>query len=561
MSDDFRQTALDYHKFPIPGKLTIVPTKDMATQRDLALAYSPGVAAPCEEIAADPLKSYDYTARGNLIAVISNGTAVLGLGNIGALASKPVMEGKAVLFKKFADIDSIDIEITPTDVDEVVNVISALEPSFGGINLEDFKAPECFEIERRLKEKMNIPVFHDDQHGTAIVVAAAVLNWTILTGRLIGDVRLVASGAGASALSCLNMLCSIGMRKENIIVTDREGVIYEGRNAGMDEYKSKFARNTELRTLEDAMADGPDVFLGLSAAGVLKPDMLKNMRAQPLILALANPTPEIMPEQVAEVRDDVYIATGRSDYPNQVNNVLCFPFIFRGALDVGATEINEHMKKACAMALAELARQEASDLIAEAYGNQDMLFGREYMIPKPFDPRLMVIVPMAVARAAMESGVATRPITDWRAYEQRLHSFTNRSSLVMRPVIEVARNNLKKVVYSEGEEYNVLRAAQIVSDEKIAFPILVGRRAVVEARIQRLSLRLQEHEHYILVDPESDERYHEYSNIYHSMMERKGVMPDEAKRIMRTNTTVIGSMLVHQGEADAMVCGVIGKYP
>jgi malate dehydrogenase (oxaloacetate-decarboxylating)(NADP+) len=560
MKDDLRQDALDYHQFPIPGKLTIVPTKDMATQRDLALAYSPGVAVPCEEIAADPSKAYDYTAKGNLIAVISNGTAVLGLGNIGALASKPVMEGKAVLFKKFAGIDSIDIEILPTDVDEVVTVISALEPSFGGINLEDFKAPECFEIERRLKEKMNIPVFHDDQHGTAIVVAAAVLNWSIVTGRDLAKVKIVSSGAGASALACLTMLMTIGVKKEHITVTDREGVVYIGRNEGMDQYKSKFARETKARNLTDALSEGVDVFLGLSAAGVLKPEMIKNMNESPLILALANPTPEIMPELVAKIRPDAMMATGRSDYPNQVNNVLCFPFIFRGALDVGATEINEEMKKACAMALAELARQEASDLVSEAYGNSNLVFGPEYLIPKPFDPRLMILVPMAVAKAAMDSGVARRPISDWKAYEQRLSAFTNRTSLVMRPVIELAQQQLKKVIYAEGEEYNVLRAAQMIIDDKLAMPVLVGRRSVIENRIEKLSLRLTQGQDYLIVDPEDDKRYHEYSNSYHEMLARKGVTPADARKIMHTNSTVIASMLLQKGEGDAMICGVTGKY-
>ncbi|MDB5478706.1 MAG: malic enzyme [Alphaproteobacteria bacterium] len=558
--DNFRQEALDYHQYPIPGKLTIVPTKDMATQRDLALAYSPGVAVPCEEIAANPDKVFDYTARGNLIAVISNGTAVLGLGNIGALASKPVMEGKAVLFKKFAGIDSIDLEITPTNVDEVVAVISALEPSFGGINLEDFKAPECFEIERRLKAKMSIPVFHDDQHGTAIVVAAAMLNWAKVTQRDLSDVAIVASGAGAASLACLDMLCTIGVKKENILVTDKEGVVYTGRNEGMDEYKARYAAQTSARNLSDAMATGPDVFLGLSAAGVLKPEMLHRMKDKPLILALANPVPEIMPDLVTAVRPDAMIATGRSDFPNQVNNVLCFPFIFRGALDAGATEINEQMKKACAMALAELARQETTDLVSEAYGNKTLVFGPDYLIPKPFDPRLMVLVPMAVAKAAMESGVAKRPIADWKSYEQRLSAFTNRTSLVMRPVIEMAQQRLKKVIYAEGEEYNVLHAAQTIVDDRLAMPILVGRRSVVHSRIAKLTLRLEEGRDYLLVDPESDERYHDYSHSYHEIMARCGVTPADARKIMHTNTTVIGSMLLHKGEGDALICGVVGKY-
>ncbi len=560
MTDDYRQAALDYHRFPKPGKLAIVPTKDMATSRDLALAYSPGVAVPCEEIAADPSKVYDYTARGNLVAVISNGTAVLGLGNIGALASKPVMEGKSVLFKKFAGIDSIDIEITPTDVDEVVAVISAMEPSFGGINLEDFKAPECFEIERRLKEKMNIPVFHDDQHGTAIVVAAAVLNWAKITGRKLEKIKVVTSGAGASALACCDMLCTIGIKRENIILTDREGVIFEGRNIGMDPYKIKFASKTKARTLTEALKDDVDVFLGLSAAGVLKPEMVKNLNKKPLVLALANPTPEIMPEEVAAIRDDAFIATGRSDYANQVNNVLCFPFLFRGALDVGATTINEAMKKACAMALAELARQEANDLVSEAYGNKTLEFGKDYIIPKPFDPRLMLVVPMAVARAAMESGVATRPITDWDAYKRDLSTFTNRTSMVMRPMIELAQKSPQRVIYAEGEEHNVLHAVQVVVDEKLARPILVGRTKVIEQRIQKLGLRLEAGRDFTVVDPENDQRYNDYWHAYHSIMQRRGITPADAKMVMRTNNTVIASMLLHKGEGDALICGVVRKY-
>ena len=560
MSDDLRQAALDYHRFPTPGKLTITPTKDMATARDLSLAYSPGVAVPCEEIAADPLKAYDYTARGNLVAVISNGTAVLGLGNIGALASKPVMEGKAVLFKKFAGIDSIDIEITPTDVDEVVAVISAMEPTFGGINLEDFKAPECFEIERRLKEKMKIPVFHDDQHGTAIVVAAAVLNWAKITGRKLEKVKVVTSGAGASALACCDMLCTIGVKRENIIITDREGVVYEGRNVGMDQYKIRFAAKTKARTLAEALDKDIDVFLGLSAAGVLKPEMVKNLNKKPLVLALANPTPEIMPDEVAKVRDDAFVATGRSDFPNQVNNVLCFPFLFRGALDVGATTINEEMKKACAFALAELARQEATDLVSEAYGNKTLEFGKEYIIPKPFDPRLMMVVPMAVAKAAMESGVATRPVYDWEAYKRKLSTFTNRTSMVMRPMIELAQKHPQRVIYAEGEELNVLHAVQVVVDEHLAHPILVGRTKVIEQRIQRLGLRLEVGRDFTVVDPENDQRYNDYWHTYHGMLERKGITPADAKMVMRTNNTVIGSMLLHKGEGDALICGVVRKY-
>jgi malate dehydrogenase (oxaloacetate-decarboxylating)(NADP+) len=561
MSEDFYKEALEYHKFPTPGKLTITPTKEMSAQRDLSLAYSPGVAAPCEEIAADPLKAYDYTARGNLVAVISNGTAVLGLGNIGALASKPVMEGKAVLFKKFAGIDSIDLEITPTDVDEVVNVVAALEPSFGGINLEDFKAPECFEIERRLKEKMNIPVFHDDQHGTAIVVAAAVLNWAKLTKRKMDKIKIVTSGGGASAIACLNMLLEVGAKRENVMVTDREGVVYTGRNAGMDPYKEKYARKTNARNLEEAMAtERPDVFLGLSAAGVLKVTMLKHMADKPLILAMANPTPEIMPEVAREARPDAIIATGRSDYPNQVNNVLCFPFIFRGALDVGATEINEPMKRACAMAIAELAQQEATDLVSDAYGNKSLVFGPDYIIPKPFDPRIMLTVAPAVAKAAMDTGVATRPIENWAAYKEKLKGFTNTTANVMRPVFELATKAQKKVIYAEGEESTVLRAAQMVVDERIAHPVLVGRRDVVLHRIQKHNLRLVEGVDFTLVDPTNDERYHEYWNSYHRMVERDGMTPADAKATMRTNTTVIGAMLLEKGAGDALICGVVRKY-
>ncbi len=559
MTDDLRQSALDYHRLPRPGKIAITPTKDMATQRDLALAYSPGVAAPCEEIAADPTKAYDYTSKGNLVAVISNGTAVLGLGNIGALAGKPVMEGKAVLFKKFAGIDSIDIEITPTDIDEVVNVIAAMEPSFGGINLEDFKSPECFEIERRLKERMNIPVFHDDQHGTAIVVAAAVINWAHLTKRKLEDVRLVASGAGASALSCLDMLISVGLRRENITVCDREGVIHKGRNGNLDPYKSRFAQDTKARTLAEALKEDVDVFLGLSAAGVLKQDMIKTMNKEPFILALANPTPEIMPSDVAEMRPDAYVATGRSDFANQVNNVLCFPFLFRGALDVGATGINEEMKRACATAIAEIARQETS-VMAESYGAEDLVFGKDYLIPKPFDPRLITNIPMAVAKAAMESGVAQRPVDNWKAYQEKLNSFTNQTTFFMRPVIEVAQRAPRKVVFADGEEYNILRAVQMVVDEKIARPVLVGREDVVEQRISRLNLRLKKDSDFDLVDPENDDRYHEYAAAYYDIMSRRGLTPADAKTIMRTNTTVIGAMMVEKGEGDALICGTVRKY-
>jgi malate dehydrogenase (oxaloacetate-decarboxylating)(NADP+) len=558
MDDDLRRSAIDYHRMPSPGKLTIVPTKPMATQRDLALAYSPGVAIPCEEIAADPSKAFDYTARGNLVAVISNGTAVLGLGNIGALASKPVMEGKAVLFKKFAGIDSIDIEIDETDIDKIVDIVASMEPTFGGINLEDIKAPECFEIERRLKERMNIPVFHDDQHGTAIIVAAAVINWARITERKLEDVKVATSGAGASAMACMNMLMSIGIKPEHIIVNDRDGIIHTGRD-NLDQYKARFARDTSIRTLKEAL-DGADVFLGLSAAGALKPDMISGMNERPLILALANPTPEIMPELAQEARPDAMIATGRSDYPNQVNNVLCFPFIFRGALDVGASQINEDMKRAAAHAIAELARLEANDLVSEAYGNSSLIFGPDYFIPKAFDPRLMVVVSMAVAKTAVETGVATRPIEDWTAYEERLNSFSNRTHLIMRPVYEMAKKNIRKVVYAEGEEQQVLRAIKVLVDEKIAHPVLVGRRNVVDLRMRRLGLQLIEGTDYTLVDPESDPRYNSYSESYYKKMQRNGVTLTEARTLMRTNTTVIASMLLEHGEGDAMICGVGGKY-
>jgi malate dehydrogenase (oxaloacetate-decarboxylating)(NADP+) len=558
MDDDLRRSALEYHKLSSPGKLTIVPTKPMNTQRDLALAYSPGVAVPCLEIEQDPSKAFDYTARGNLVAVISNGTAVLGLGNIGALASKPVMEGKAVLFKKFAGIDSIDIEVDETDIDKIVDIVASLEPTFGGINLEDIKAPECFEIERRLKERMKIPVFHDDQHGTAIIVAAAVINWAKITNRKLEDVKVATSGAGASAMACMNMLVSVGITPENILVNDRDGIIHTGRD-NLDEYKQRYARDTDKRTLKEAL-DGADLFLGLSAAGALKQDMITDMNKDPLILALANPTPEIMPELVQEVRPDAMIATGRSDYPNQVNNVLCFPFIFRGALDVGASQINEDMKRAAAHAIAELARLEANDLVSEAYGNSSLIFGPDYFIPKAFDPRLMVVVSMGVAKAAMESGVATRPITDWAAYEERLNSFSNRTHLIMRPVYELAKKQTRKVVYAEGEEQQVLRAIKVLVNEKIAHPVLVGRRNVVDLRMRRLGLNLTEGVDFTLVDPESDPRYNSYSEAYYKMMQRNGVTMIEARTLMRTNNTVIASMLLEQGEGDAMICGVGGKY-
>ncbi len=563
--------ALDYHRFPEPGKVALKPTTPLATQRDLALAYSPGVAAPCEEIARAPITAYDYTSKGNLVAVITEGTAVLGLGNIGALAAKPVMEGKSVLFKKFANIDSVDVEIDmKTDMDDAdynsetyiqkfVDIVESLEPTYGGINLEDIKAPECFEIERRLKERMNIPVFHDDQHGTAIIVTAAFTNWIKYSGRDASKIKLVANGAGASAISCLTLLLGAGLKKENIIVCDRNGVIYKGRNEGMDPQKEKFASDTKLRTLEEALK-GADVFLGLSAAGAVQKEWVKGMGKKPLLLTLANPTPEIMPEEAREAKPDAIICTGRSDYSNQVNNVLCFPFIFRGALDVGATKINEEMKLACVKAIAELARKEIHAEVASVYAGENLEFGAEYLIPKPFDPRLIVDLPIAVAKAAMASGVATRPITDFEAYEHRLQQYFIRSQLVMRPIYKRAKEDPKRIVYCEGEEEQVLQAVQIALDEAIVKPILIGRRRVIETRIKQLGLRLASDKDFELVDPEDDPRYREYWETYHKIMERRGVTPAVARATMRTNTTAIGALMVHRGEADSLVCGAVGLY-
>lgn len=555
----FRQSALNYHKYPIPGKVAIQATKAMATQRDLALAYSPGVAAPCEEIAENPLTAYDYTSKGNLVAVISNGTAVLGLGNLGALASKPVMEGKAVLFKKFASIDSMDIEVDETDVDKLVDIIASLEPTFGGINLEDFKAPECFELERKLKERMKIPVFHDDQHGTAIIVTAAFTNWIHYSGRKMEDIRLVASGAGASAIACLNLLVHAGLKRENIIVCDRNGVVFEGRQEGMDPEKSAFASKTNARTLEQAI-EGADVFLGLSGPGVLNKELVSKMAKAPLIMALANPTPEIMPEDAYEAKPDAIVCTGRSDYPNQVNNVLCFPFIFRGALDVGATTINEEMKLACVKAIAALARKEAAAEVASVYRDESLEFGRDYLIPKPFDPRLIVDLPLAVAKAAMESGVATRPIEDFEAYKSKLQQYFFRSQLVMQPIFARSKEAPKRVVFCEGEEQNVLQAVQIVLDENLAKPIVIGRENVVTERIKRLGLRMQPRKDFDLIDPHYDARYREYWETYHRIMERNGITPDDAKNELRTNPTVIGNLMVYKDIADAVICGTLGKY-
>jgi malate dehydrogenase (oxaloacetate-decarboxylating)(NADP+) len=559
IKDNLREAALEYHLLPRPGKIAIVPTKPMMTQRDLSLAYSPGVAFACEEIEKDPLKALDYTSRGNIVAVISNGTAVLGLGAIGALASKPVMEGKAVLFKKFANIDSIDIEIEERDPQKLIEIIASLEPSFGGINLEDIKSPECFEIERTLRERMKIPVFHDDQHGTAIISGAAILNWLKITGREFKDIKLVASGAGAAAIACLNMLVQLGLPKENIIVCDRTGVVYKGRNEGMDPEKERYAVETSARTLTDAIK-GANIFLGLSAAGALKPDMVASMADAPLIMALANPTPEIMPSEALAVKPNAIVCTGRSDFPNQVNNVLCFPFLFRGALDVGATAINEEMKMACVRAIAELAQKEVTSEVAAIYGEENLEFGPNYMIPKPFDPRLIFELPIAVAKSAMDTGVATRPITDWDAYRAKLTQFFYRSDAVMRPMFSKAKANPKKIVYCEGEEERVLRAVQTVVDEQLARPVLIGRRHVVETRMKRMRLRMELDKDFDLVDPESDKRYTDYWQSYHKIMERNGVTPAHARTIVRTDTTVIGSLLVSKGEADGLICGVIGAY-
>ena len=556
---DLTEAALFYHQHPRPGKLEIQAIKPLGNQRDLALAYSPGVAAPCLEIAKDPAKAADYTARGNLVAVISNGTAVLGLGAIGPLASKPVMEGKAVLFKKFAGIDVFDIEVDERDVDRFVNAVAVLEPTFGGINLEDIKAPECFLIEARLRERMNIPVFHDDQHGTAIIVGAAVRNGLELAGKKISEAKIVASGAGAAALACLNMLVSLGAKLENIWVTDIEGVVYEGREALMDEWKAKFAQKTDKRTLEEVI-DGADVFLGLSAAGVLKPDMVAKMGKGPLILALANPNPEIMPEEALAVRPDVVMCTGRSDYPNQVNNVLCFPYIFRGALDVGATTINEEMKRAAVEAIAGLAREEPSDVAARAYGGATETFGPNYLIPSPFDQRLILRIAPAVAKAAMETGVATRPIEDFTAYLDRLNRFVFRSGLIMKPIIQAATQDPKRIIYAEGEDERVLRAAQVLMEDNIARPILVGRPDVLQARCERFGLKIRPGEDFEFINPQDDPRYRDYVDEYFSCVGRKGLPPDAARTIVRTNSTVISALAVRRGDADAVICGLEGRF-
>ncbi|MBW9258528.1 MAG: NADP-dependent malic enzyme [Candidatus Thiodiazotropha sp. (ex. Lucinisca nassula)] len=559
MSEELRKAALDYHRSPKPGKLEIKSTKPMANQHDLALAYSPGVAAACEEIAEDPNRAADYTARGNLVAVISNGTAVLGLGAIGSLASKPVMEGKAVLFKQFADIDVFDIEIDELDPHHFIETVARLEPSFGGINLEDIKAPECFIIEKALKERMNIPVFHDDQHGTAIVVCAAILNGLKVVGKDIGDIRLVTAGAGAAALACLGLLVDLGLKKENIIVTDIAGVVYKGRSEEMDPYKSEYAVDTELRTLEQAL-DGADLFLGLSAAGVLKADWLPKMASNPLIMALANPTPEISPEEAKRVRPDAILATGRTDYPNQVNNVLCFPFLFRGALDVGATEINSAMKMACVKAIAEIAQAESSDVVRSAYGGQSLQFGPEYLIPKPFDQRLMVSVPCAVAKAAMDSGVALRPIKDLESYRARLQHRVFRTSLTMRPLFERARADIRRIVYAEGEEERVLEVAQQAVDQGIARPVLIGRRKVILQRIEQLGLRLTENSDFEVVDQLDNPNFELHAKTFFEMVQRGGFSPKEARKYLNRNPTVLAAIMLSIGEVDAMICGTVGRY-
>jgi len=557
MSEDFREKALEYHRVPTPGKLCIQATVPLTTQRDLALAYSPGVAYACEEIEQDPLKASDYTARANLVGVITNGTAVLGLGAIGPLASKPVMEGKAVLFKKFANIDVFDIEIKEEDPMKLAQTIERLEPTFGGINLEDIKAPECFIVEEYLRKHMSIPVFHDDQHGTAIVVAAALTSALELVGKPIDQIRLVSSGAGAAALACLNLLVSMGLARENVIVTDIDGVVYKGRVKGADPYKDRYAVDTPHRTLGDAIA-GADVFLGLSAANVLKPEMLKSMAAQPVVFALANPNPEINPLEAVKVRDDLIIATGRSDFPNQVNNVLCFPFLFRGALDVGATEINEEMKIAAVHAISRLARAgSTSDIVSSAYAGQSLRFGREYLIPKPFDPRLIIEIASAVAQAAMDSGVATRPLANMAEYRDKLTSFVYRSGLIMKPVFDLARQSLKKVVFSEGENLKVLQAVENIVQQKVAFPILLGRPDIIKAQISEYGLSMQQGRDFEIVH---DADVAKYASAYHQIMQRRGVTTMEAETLVLSSSTLRAALMVKLGEADTFICGSIGRF-
>lgn len=558
---NLRLAALEYHQFPTPGKIAISPTKQLTNQRDLALAYTPGVASACLEIVADPANAFKYTSRGNLVGVITNGTAVLGLGNIGPLASKPVMEGKAVLFKKFAGIDVFDIELNQNDPDKLVEAIAALEPTFGGINLEDIKAPDCFYVERKLRERLKIPVFHDDQHGTAIVVGAAITNGLKIVNKDIKDVKLVTSGAGAAALACLKLLVDLGMRVENIWVTDLVGVVYTGRKELMDPDKDVFAKDTQARKLIDVIADA-DILLGLSAGGVVTQEMVKKMAPKPLVFVLANPTPEIHPAEVIESRPDAIIATGRTDYPNQVNNVLCFPFIFRGALDVGATTITREMEIAAVNSIAELARAEQSDVVASAYGTSNLSFGPDYLIPKPFDPRLITIISPAVAKAAMDSGVATRPITDWAAYQAQLEQFVYHSGTIMKPLFSAAKkipNSQKRIVFCEGEDERILRATQVLVDEGILVPILIGRPALIERRIERLGLRLERNVDYTITDPAQDERFNDYWETFYELTKRKGVTESYAKLEVRRRSTLIGSLMVSKNHADGMICGIVGN--
>jgi len=559
VDEQLKKNALEYHRRSPPGKISVAPTKQLTNQRDLALAYSPGVAAACDEIVRDPASAVLYTSRANLIAVVTNGTAVLGLGAIGPLAAKPVMEGKAVLFKKFAGIDCFDIELDERDPQKLVDIVAALEPTFGAINLEDIKAPECFVVERALRKRMKIPVFHDDQHGTAITVGAALINGLKVLDKKIEDVKLVASGAGAAALACLELLVKMGLARANVTVTDIKGVVYKGRREEMDPDKERFARETRARTLDEVIG-GADVFLGLSAGGVLKPAMVKKMAPRPLILALANPEPEILPEEAKAARPDCVIATGRSDYPNQVNNVLCFPFIFRGALDVGATTINDEMEIAAVRAIAGLAQAETSEQVALAYGIESISFGPEYIIPRPFDPRLIARVAPAVAKAAMDSGVATRPLADLDAYTQSLSQFVYHSGLIMKPLFTAAKSAPRRVVYAEGEDERVLRATQIVVDEGLAKPILIGRPQVIEQRLERLGLRVRPGKEFELVNPEFDSRYRDYWSTYHQLAERKGVSVEYARIEMRRRHTLIGAMMMHKGEADGMLCGTFGAH-
>ncbi|MDF1728895.1 MAG: NADP-dependent malic enzyme [Sulfitobacter sp.] len=556
---NLRQAALDYHAYPKPGKLEIRATKPLANGRDLARAYSPGVAEACLEIAADPATAATYTARGNLVAVVTNGTAVLGLGNIGALASKPVMEGKAVLFKKFANIDCFDLEVDEPDPERLADIVCALGPTFGAINLEDIKAPDCFTVERICRERMNIPVFHDDQHGTAIVVGAAVKNALHVAGKSFDQIKVVSTGGGAAGIACLNMLLKLGVRRENVWLCDIHGLVYEGRTEDMNPIKSEYAQKTELRTLDEVIPDA-DLFLGLSGPGVMSPEMVGKMASRPIIFALANPMPEILPDLARAVAPDAIIATGRSDFPNQVNNVLCFPFIFRGALDVGASTINDEMQLACIDGIAALARATTSAEAAAAYKGEEMTFGPDYLIPKPFDPRLIGVVSSAVARAAMETGVAARPIADLEAYKHRLDSSVFKSALLMRPVFEAARQSPRRIVFAEGEDERVLRAAQAIIEETVESPILIGRPEVIQRRIEQAGLTLRLGDNVDLVNPENDPRYRDYWETYHHLMARRGVSPDIARAIMRTNTTAIGAVMVHRGEADSLICGTFGEF-